>query len=156
MIDIHANVIVPLQAELEDLEWTIPGNAVASSFSIVKTARTFGGAEDSPYCCIDDSDNTPDVRKVATRSVNGDTVYQESQVVSIYVLAQVLEQITVEEATKRVRYATKAVAEFLKQGSVIGALTGVIGWNYLGWESVYEQEVEVIGRKLNLVIIYQI
>jgi hypothetical protein len=144
-------IIDNLKTVLQGLTWTVTGASATASFSNVYTARIYSSVVNTPYACIDESENGLQTEKIATRGANGNTIYQRNQTISIYIIAFPTDVVTIEESTKRIRFATEIVENKIKDGTILTTLG--VGWNYTGWSSIENEQNQIIGRKLDLTII---
>lgn len=144
-------IIETIATELENITWTVGTLDEDASFSVVHRARIYSDIENTPYACVDESDNGANVSKIATRGPAGDTVYQKNQIVSIYIISYANDILTVEESTKRLRYATAAVEGYLKDGTKLKDIGA--SWQYTGWNSIENEQAQLIGRKLDITLI---
>lgn len=144
-------IIETIATELESLTWNVGALISTANFSKVYRARVYGDINNTPYACVDESENGANTSKVATRGGNGSTVYQKNQAVSIYIISYANDILTVEESTKRLRYATEAVETYLINGIKLKDVA--TGWNYTGWNAIENEQAQLIGRKMDIILI---
>lgn len=148
MINIE-EIIQNLKTDLEGLSWNFDSNAQVTSFQTVYSAPKFVDAGNSPWACI--NDEPFNLSKRGTRSKFGASIYSASMPISIYICANFnAKTLSLQEATKRIRHASKAVFERYKDGAVMDNL-GMPGWNIQGWEPYDPDEIaNLISRRITL------
>jgi hypothetical protein len=143
------DVIENLRDDIAALTWQPAGNTSATSFTEVYTAPVLNGTAGSPWCYINDEAST--VVKAFSRGINGDTGYNKSAEIGIYICWQYGEVAAIQESTRRLRDAVEAVEAYIKGAGNLYNAGFTQGWNYRGWDRVDAGELNIEIRRLLII-----